>query len=124
MSDVDSEGALSNDMTLNTPACLAVRAWLVENKGTVTQIMRGTGLGLSTVERAVGLLRKASEPQAKNVLAGKKGPPRGVQKVELAALRAAREADRKAAEYAERVQIVAAALASRTALEMAWGGQA
>jgi hypothetical protein len=109
---------------LNSPACLAIRAWLVENRGTVAEIVAATGYGLSTVERSVGLLRKAEEPQALNVMPSKKGPPVGVKRQELERRRAEREAQEAVLAQEEQVRIVATALQSRTLLEQLWAAQA
>lgn len=117
-------------MTLDRPACLAIRAWLVDNRGTMSEIMAATGYGLSTVEKAVCALRKAGEPEAKNAVTSRVGAPalnaeiREERRLKREKAKEAREEAEFRALQASRVEIVRAALATRTPLEQVWGQQA
>jgi len=111
---------------LNSPACLAIRAWLVEHKGTRAQIEEATGYCESTVEKCVTALRRAGEPEFRNVLRARIGAPTQEKRVRrtLEVIEAEREAADAAARRLTAATVVSIALARRTPLEQAWGAQA
>ena len=94
-----------------------VRAFLARGPATYPEIMHGTDLGYSTVERAIQWLRTNNAPEAQNHIR-RIGKPPSKPKTEKKPWRLP-----LALPSLDASGTVASAIRSRTALEMAWAGE-